>query len=539
MSIAKDLPTLERVVFASSYLIYDPVLYRFPRPQESPIRLSETSVIAPRNLTGSAKLSHEIELEFLNKFKGSSFSYLSTRIFRGYGRGSRDVISRWIRSLLNGDEIYVYGQESIFDYIYATDSARGIFCLMSRLDLQGIINLGTGYGRRVQDVLNVLQTHFPTMQVKNEASDDLYESSVADLSLIRSKIAWEPKYTLENAIPEIIDYERDRAKTNETIQIPRLLVTSASRKIPLLKAARKALSKIHPESQVIAGDLDSTALSAQIGIDFMPMPPTDENNLNELLAACKSKSISVVLPTRDGELVFWGENIEFFEKNGISVIISSPESLRRCLDKLEFFRFGNENSIPVICTSEYIDQIDAQKLVVKERYGSGATAVGVFFDRDEARAYLGKLDQPIVQPFIEGIEISIDAWIDRNSVVKGVILRRRDLVKDGESQVTTTFSNPALAKHVEEILSKLNLCGPIVMQGIIDHENNFSVIEVNPRFGGASTVSLEMGLDSLYWSVLESLGEDVSRYPFVRPKNRIKQVRAPTDHYLPVDDCYI
>ena len=137
MSIAKDLPTLERVVFASSYLIYDPVLYRFPRPQESPIRLSETSVIAPRNLTGSAKLSHEIELEFLNKFKGSSFSYLSTRIFRGYGRGSRDVISRWIRSLLNGDEIYVYGQESIFDYIYATDSARGIFCLMSRLDLQG------------------------------------------------------------------------------------------------------------------------------------------------------------------------------------------------------------------------------------------------------------------------------------------------------------------------------------------------------------------------------------------------------------------
>jgi carbamoyl-phosphate synthase large subunit len=54
MSQMKDLPSLEKVVFASSYLIYDPKLYKFKSPAESAKRLVETDPIMPRNLTGAA-----------------------------------------------------------------------------------------------------------------------------------------------------------------------------------------------------------------------------------------------------------------------------------------------------------------------------------------------------------------------------------------------------------------------------------------------------------------------------------------------------
>src|SRR5688572_28017290 len=51
MTVAKDLPSLRRVVFASSYLIYDPVLYQFDSAQAGAVALSETDAILPRNLT--------------------------------------------------------------------------------------------------------------------------------------------------------------------------------------------------------------------------------------------------------------------------------------------------------------------------------------------------------------------------------------------------------------------------------------------------------------------------------------------------------
>ena len=64
MTVQKDLPSLRRVVFASSYLIYDPALYTFIEVPAAPRSLRETDPILPRNLTGMAKLAHEIELRF-------------------------------------------------------------------------------------------------------------------------------------------------------------------------------------------------------------------------------------------------------------------------------------------------------------------------------------------------------------------------------------------------------------------------------------------------------------------------------------------
>jgi len=52
MTVAKDLPSLQRVVFASSYLIYDPALYQFATPQAHAVALKESDPILPRNLTG-------------------------------------------------------------------------------------------------------------------------------------------------------------------------------------------------------------------------------------------------------------------------------------------------------------------------------------------------------------------------------------------------------------------------------------------------------------------------------------------------------
>jgi carbamoyl-phosphate synthase large subunit len=57
------------------------------------------------------------------------------------------------------------------------------------------------------------------------------------------------------------------------------------------------------------------------------------------------------------------------------------------------------------------------------------------------------------------------------------------------------------------------------------------VIECNPRFGGASTASIAVGLDSLYWSLAEALGQHEQRV-LQRSATNVMQLRSPNDRLI-------
>jgi len=535
MSIAKDLASLKRVVFASSYLIYEPGLYQFPTPQKKATSLRESDPVRPRNLTGMAKFAHEIELRFLDQHRHQNFSIVCARIYRGYGKNSRDIISRWIRSLLDSKPITIYRPEGMFDYIYASDSAEGLIRLSESEEIKGVINLGTGRARSVGEVVSVLRNYFPDMQAIESEIDIPYEASQADMTKFHEKLKWTPKHDLEQSIPEIIDYERlQRTLHNQSSPYPTpvVLISSASRKVPLLEAIRKAALRIDPKARVIAGDIALSPITSYVADDFWAMPPTSDESINSILQGCKTRGINIVIPTRDGELLFWAKHTELLEKNGIRVIISSATSLLKCIDKLKFSEFGIEKNLSIIPSATDLNLINTNRLVVKERFGAGSRSIGINLDRVRALEHAQKLQEPIYQPFIEGVEFSVDSWVDNKHIVKGLILRRRDIVVDGESQVTTTFSDDVIEAKVKVVIEALELSGPVVLQAIIDKNKNLHVIECNARFGGASTTGIKAGLDSFYWSILESQGIDTEPYHFIRSSSQIRQIRVPSDIYI-------
>jgi carbamoyl-phosphate synthase large subunit len=313
---------------------------------------------------------------------------------------------------------------------------------------------------------------------------------------------------------------------------PIVLLTSASRKVPLVKAVQDAAQRLHADGRVIAGDSDPRSVAAYLADDFWAMPRTDEASVHDILNGCKERGVTCILPTRNGELLFWARNARQFHDVDIQVIVSPIPSLEVCLDKQAFFEFGRARSLPFIPTDSTPDPLPAGSLVVKERYGAGSLAIGLNLDRNAAVAHARQLSTPVYQPYVVGTEISIDAWLDGHHRVKGIVLRTRDYVIDGESVVPTTFRDPAIEAKTAEILETLQLCGPVVMQALIDGDNVMNVIECNPRFGGASTTAIAAGLDSLYWSLLEAQNVDVARYPFSRVPGEVRQVRVPSDlHY--------
>ena len=204
---AKKCVNLEKFIFASSYLIYSPNLYLFSKPPINSRKLKETELVNPRNLVGAAKYYTEKELEFINKMFGNFIS-LSARIYRVYGFGSRDVISRWVRMALNGDELIVFQKENMFDYIFAEDVAEGLIKMAENVNRDEIINLGTGTVRRIEDVIKILRDQIPNIKVKEIEKEELFEASCADISKLIKLIGWQPKTVLEEGIRKIVDYEK-------------------------------------------------------------------------------------------------------------------------------------------------------------------------------------------------------------------------------------------------------------------------------------------------------------------------------------------
>jgi len=204
---AKKCVNLEKFIFASSYLIYSPNLYLFSKPPINSRKLKETELVNPRNLVGAAKYYTEKELEFINKMFGNFIS-ISARIYRVYGFGSRDVISRWVRMALNGDELIVFQKENMFDYIFAGDVAEGLIKMAENVNRDEIINLGTGTARRIEDVIKILRDQIPDIKVKEIEKEGLFEASCADISNLIKLTGWQPKVALEEGIRKIVDYEK-------------------------------------------------------------------------------------------------------------------------------------------------------------------------------------------------------------------------------------------------------------------------------------------------------------------------------------------
>lgn len=546
MTCMANTPSLRRVAFASSYLIYDPALYTAEQPQVRATVLDEASPIRPRNLCGSAKHHHELELAFLSECPEYNFTSVSARIFRSYGRGSRDVISRWVRSLLAGETLEIYAAEGCFDYIFARDVARGLLALAAS-DATGVVNLGTGAPRRISEVLDILGRHFPSMQIRTLPTQIPYEAAAADVTRLREQVGWSPQTPLEDAIDEIIRYEREQRRPGaiaprrlrgamrsaSEARSRNVLIMSIAKKIPLIRSVTRALAKFDHEARVHGADCDPEALGRHFVDAFWQCPPTHRLSIETLLDHCQRNEIRYLVPTRDAELPVFAAYRAELAKQDLQVLVSSPSCVASCVDKLRFARLLEAAQLPAIPTAETLDESwDYPALVVKERFGGGSKHLHCDVSPDDARELAKGLECPIFQPFVQGREFSIDLYRDRRGRVHGIVCRTRDRVVAGESQITTTVDSPRLRELCERVVRALDFWGHATLQAIELASGEFRLLECNARFGGASTLSDEAGLKSFYWFLLEASGEDLSTTPFTRRSGGLQLIRHAADHFV-------
>jgi len=106
------------------------------------------------------------------------------RIFRVYGDGGQEFISRLIDWKKMGIPVDIWNPQNQFDYISTSDCARALKAMIGH---EGIYNVGTGKPTAISEIIETVKPNIRTVENK-----DPFEMSCANIDKIREELGWEP-----------------------------------------------------------------------------------------------------------------------------------------------------------------------------------------------------------------------------------------------------------------------------------------------------------------------------------------------------------
>ena len=287
-----------------------------------------------------------------------------------------------------------------------------------------------------------------------------------------------------------------------------VLITSASRKVSLIKAFQRALEE-EGGGQVIAIDANPRSAALYFADRGYIVPSgLGQDFLSAVKDICQEHDIRLVIPTRDEELPFFAVLRESFKHIGVTVMVSEPGVVNICQDKRLFIAFCAEHGLQVPRTYGTANDITEFPVFVKEKMGKGSKWAFRVEAASELDNLLSRLKDPIIQEYIEAPEYTVDLFADFSGQVLSVVPRERLSVFGGESFIGRTCKNWDIIKEAVRLAQVLGLVGHNTIQ-CFWHEGRVKFIEVNPRYGGAANLGFAAGAFTPRMLIRMVLGKEV------------------------------
>ena len=277
-----------------------------------------------------------------------------------------------------------------------------------------------------------------------------------------------------------------------------VLLLSIGAKRALVEAFRNSSSSL----RVITTDCSPYAagLYASDAHYIVPLMHSNEY-IPALLDICRKEQISVIVPLNEEELFVISENRNQFEALGILINLSSIDVLKICKDKLLFSEVMGSNGIPHVNTIKLSDYKEGSSfasypLMAKPQNGAasiGNTVINSFSDFDRIPDSMKK--NYILQPYLEGIEYGVDVYVDFISgEIIQIFMKEKISMRNGETEKSKAVFIDEIADLVKQVVNAVKPKGVIDFD-ILYANNQYSVLEVNPRFGGGYSHAALCGVD--------------------------------------------
>jgi carbamoyl-phosphate synthase large subunit len=276
-----------------------------------------------------------------------------------------------------------------------------------------------------------------------------------------------------------------------------VLVTAASRRVPLVLAFKKALADLGVRGSVVVTDVNPLSPAVHVADKAYLVPLSgDPGYLDEIETICETESIQLVVPTIDDELEIFGEARSRFLRHGVRVASSSRSTAAICNDKLAACSHLRQQGIRAAETwlPDALPAAPAFPLFVKPRAGRGG--IGAFRASTDAelRFFTAYVSESIVQEFLDGPGFTIDVLCDFDGRALAIVPRERVVIRAGVIDRGRTVADPALIDLAQACTAALPFAGAVNIQCRVTAHGP-TVFEINPRFSGGIPLTIAAGAD--------------------------------------------
>lgn len=293
-----------------------------------------------------------------------------------------------------------------------------------------------------------------------------------------------------------------------------ILITSAGKRVALVRAFQAELATLVPSGQVFTTDMHPELAPACIVSDrsFAVPRVTSPEYIDILFRLCAENDIRLVIPTIDTELMLLAESKSRFFDAGIVIGVPDPEFVALCRDKRNTSSFFDEVGIRI---PRPIDkQHPTFPFFAKPYDGSLSSNLHIVRCPEELTPQILNDPKLIFMELIdkkEYREFTVDMYYGRDNRLKSVVPRERIEIRAGEINKGYTRKNGIVAFLRDRMAHVKGVVGCICLQLFYHPESHDIIgIEINPRFGGGYPLSYAAGANFPAYLVREYLlGENV------------------------------
>jgi len=301
-----------------------------------------------------------------------------------------------------------------------------------------------------------------------------------------------------------------RKKPKRTL---RVLFSCVGRRVELIRCFRRAAESLGVTLEIHGADASRLSPGGYHVDHFHRVAPIAKGRYTrDLLGVVDRARIDLLVPLLDSELQLVADTAADFHACGCTPLISSPEVIRICRDKLLAYKALRRAGLDTPRTWPLAEALKRKRhrfpYFLKPRAGSAAMGNFKIDTVQELRVIGKRVPDAIVQEFIEGVEHTMDVYTGFDGVPRCVVPRRRLEVRAGEVSKALIVKNKrimAVGKHVAEALGDCR--GVITVQCIVAKFGSIQVIEINPRFGGGVPLAIHAGADFPKWILSGVLGK--------------------------------
>jgi carbamoyl-phosphate synthase large subunit len=275
-----------------------------------------------------------------------------------------------------------------------------------------------------------------------------------------------------------------------------VLITAASRRVPLVRAFRRALDQLGGGS-VIVTDVNplSPAVYAADRAFRVPLA-TDRGYVDQIRTICAALGVRLVVPTIDDELEPFAAAAPEFAAVGVCVAVSPLQTTATCNDKYATCRVLADKG--VAAAASYLPQelpADTRfPLFIKPRFGRGGVSAFPVRNARELSFFRDYVPQPVMQEYLDGPEFTLDMLCDFTGRPLSIVPRERLVIRAGVTDRGRTSKDPALIELAEACAAALPFAGAVNIQCRVVNGRPV-VFEINPRFSGGIPLTIEAGAD--------------------------------------------